>query len=100
MLGREGRLVVVNGQLEPRITSRAGRRERWRIVNACTARFLSLRLDGHRLHLLGKDGGRFARPVATDEVLLAPATGPTCWSLSAQVAGCCARRPMTGAAWG
>jgi FtsP/CotA-like multicopper oxidase with cupredoxin domain len=72
MRGREGALVLVNGQAAPRIAARRGDRERWRVVNACTSRFLSLRLDGHDLHLLGKDGGRYAEPVSTDHVVLTP----------------------------
>jgi len=72
MMGREGELVLVNGQATPHLTARSGDRERWRIVNACTSRFLSLRLDGHRLHLLGKDGGRFAEPVLAEQLVLAP----------------------------
>ncbi len=72
VMGREGELVMVNGQLTPRLDARTSERERWRIVNACSSRFLSLRLDGHRMHLLGKDGGRFAEPRPTDQVLLAP----------------------------
>ncbi len=72
MTGREGGLVLVNGQVFPHLTARSGDRERWRVVNACTSRFLSLRLDGHRVHLLGKDGGRFTVPVPTEQLVLAP----------------------------
>src|SRR5690606_17710349 len=35
MLGREGDLVLVNGQLEPVVTVTPGGHEHWRIVNAC-----------------------------------------------------------------
>ena len=48
MLGREGDLVLVNGQLAPAISAMPGERQRWRIVNACTSRYLDLRLDGQR----------------------------------------------------
>lgn len=40
MQGREGNLVLVNGQLAPQLTVRSGTRERWRIVNACASRYL------------------------------------------------------------
>ena len=63
MTGREGDLVLVNGQSRPQLTARPGARERWRIVNACVARYLRLRLDGQDLQLLGIDlplGGRAA----------------------------------------
>jgi FtsP/CotA-like multicopper oxidase with cupredoxin domain len=70
VLGREGELVLVNGQVRPTLTARPGERERWRIVNACVARFLRLRLDGQQLELLGIDSGRYAEPQRVDEVVL------------------------------
>jgi FtsP/CotA-like multicopper oxidase with cupredoxin domain len=72
MMGREGALVLVNGQIRPRLVARPGERERWRIVNACSARYLRLQLDGQRLQLIGLDSGRFPTPSRVDEVLLAP----------------------------
>ncbi len=72
MIGREGDTVLVNGQLAPRMVVRPGERERWRIVNACTARYLRLRLDGQQLQLLGIDSGRSAHPAEVSEVVLAP----------------------------
>jgi FtsP/CotA-like multicopper oxidase with cupredoxin domain len=71
MRGREGDLVLVNGQARPILSAQAGERERWRIVNACTARYLRLRLQGQRLELLGLDSGRFAAPREVTEVVLA-----------------------------
>ncbi|MDQ0754578.1 multicopper oxidase family protein [Arthrobacter sp. B3I4] len=70
--GREGTLVLVNGQANPRLVARPGERERWRIVNCCVARYLRLRLDGQRLQLLGMDSGRFPSPSDVQEVVLAP----------------------------
>jgi FtsP/CotA-like multicopper oxidase with cupredoxin domain len=70
MMGREGELVLVNGQARPRLQARPGERERWRIVNACTARLLRLGLDGQQLQLLGMDSGRFAQPQGVREVTI------------------------------
>ena len=70
--GREGDLVLVNGQFEPALAARPGERERWRIVNACVSRYLRLRLDGQQLTLLGIDSGRFSDPREVEEVVLAP----------------------------
>jgi FtsP/CotA-like multicopper oxidase with cupredoxin domain len=70
MMGREGDLVLVNGQVQPRLTARPGERQRWRVINACTARYLRLRLDGQQLHLLGTDSGRYAQPRELSELLL------------------------------
>ena len=57
MQGREGDLVLLNGQTQPVLEGRAGQRERWRIVNACAARYVRLRVDGRQLDLLGIDSG-------------------------------------------
>ncbi|WP_401000656.1 multicopper oxidase family protein [Agromyces sp. GXQ0307] len=72
MLGREGDLVLVNGQLLPTMVAARGERERWRIVNACTSRYLRLRLDGQRMQLLGIDAGRFREAREVDEIVLLP----------------------------
>jgi FtsP/CotA-like multicopper oxidase with cupredoxin domain len=72
MIGREGDLVLVNGQAQPRLTASPGERQRWRIINACTARYLRLRLDGQPMHLLGIDSGRYHAPREVSEVVLAP----------------------------
>jgi FtsP/CotA-like multicopper oxidase with cupredoxin domain len=71
MMGREGELVLVNGQFRPSMTARPGERERWRVINACSARYVRLRLDGQRLDLLGVDSGRYAEPRPVDEIVLA-----------------------------
>ncbi len=70
--GREGDLVLINGQSAPTLEAKPGERERWRILNACTARYLRVRLDGQRLRLLGIDTGRLAEPRDVEEILLLP----------------------------
>ena len=72
MAGREGDTVLMNGQVTPRIDLTAGHTERWRVVNACTSRFLELRLDDHALGLLGYDGQALSQAQDHDSVLLAP----------------------------
>jgi FtsP/CotA-like multicopper oxidase with cupredoxin domain len=72
MMGREGELILVNGQSNPQFSARPGQRERWRIINTCVARYLRLRLDGQQLQLLGMDSGRFLTPESVDELLLMP----------------------------
>jgi FtsP/CotA-like multicopper oxidase with cupredoxin domain len=72
MMGREGELILVNGQSNPQFSARPGERERWRIVNTCVARYLRLRLDGQRLQLLGMDSGRVQAPENVEELLLTP----------------------------
>ncbi|HSL38546.1 MAG TPA: multicopper oxidase family protein [Arthrobacter sp.] len=72
MAGREGALLLLNGQSNPLLTAQPGARERWRIINTCVARYLRLRLDGQQLQLLGMDSGRSPEPETVDELLLAP----------------------------
>lgn len=72
MFGREGDMVLVNGQVGATLDARPGERERWRVVNACTSRHLRLRLDGQRMRLLGTDGGRYAESPDVDEIVLVP----------------------------
>jgi FtsP/CotA-like multicopper oxidase with cupredoxin domain len=72
MRGREGSTVLLNGQLDATMTAHPGDRERWRIVNACTSRYLDLRLDGQSLQLLGNDSGRFEKPRTVTALTLMP----------------------------
>ena len=54
--GVEGNTVMVNGQVNPRLNIKPGQVQRWRIVNACTARFFRLSLSSH--HVPGWDRRR------------------------------------------
>jgi FtsP/CotA-like multicopper oxidase with cupredoxin domain len=72
MMGREGDLVLVNGQHQPVITAAPGTLQRWRVINGCTARVLALRLDSHRLTQAALDGVFLPAPVDRDQVVLAP----------------------------
>jgi FtsP/CotA-like multicopper oxidase with cupredoxin domain len=72
MSGREGLTMLVNGQLGATLAAHPGDRERWRIVNACSSRYLDLRLDGQQLELLGNDSGRFAMPQRMSGLSLLP----------------------------
>ncbi|CAG9189472.1 Copper oxidase [Paraburkholderia tropica] len=61
MNGREGQFVLVNGAREPMID--VVRDERWRVWNACSARYLQLAFDGGRTFAqVGTDGGLLAAP--------------------------------------
>jgi FtsP/CotA-like multicopper oxidase with cupredoxin domain len=71
--GREGSTRLVNGRREPELTMAAGQIERWRIVNACSARYVRLSIGGKPFTLLGTDGGLLSEPVTMSELLLVPA---------------------------
>ena len=71
--GREGDVILVNGQVRPILTIAPGEMQRWRIINASAARVYRIALAGHRLLQVGTDGGLLERPVEVDEILLAAA---------------------------
>ena len=86
-IGREGRLLLINGQHQPTITAAPGATERWRIVNACTSRVLALRLEGHQLDQIALDGSFLLQPTGRDRLVLARATAPTSSSAPRTPAG-------------
>jgi FtsP/CotA-like multicopper oxidase with cupredoxin domain len=71
--GREGSTRLVNGRQEPELTIAAGQVERWRLVNAASARYIRLSIGGRPFSVIGTDGGLITSPVTMKEVLLAPA---------------------------
>ena len=72
MIGRQGNLLLVNGKPRPIATLRAGERHRFRFINAANARYYRLALPGHKLTLLGVDGGLLDAPRELDELMLVP----------------------------
>ncbi len=72
MRGREGAIVLVNGQVSPELQGNPGERERWRVVNACTSRYLDLSVKGQEVELLGVDLGPLAAPGSGGALVLAP----------------------------
>jgi FtsP/CotA-like multicopper oxidase with cupredoxin domain len=71
--GRVGSTRLVNGRQEPELTIAGGQIERWRIVNAASARYVRLSIGDRPFRILGTDGGLITAPFTTTEVLLAPA---------------------------
>ncbi|NJM96503.1 MAG: multicopper oxidase family protein [Phormidesmis sp. RL_2_1] len=72
MMGREGSLVTINGQVEPNITRSANGLLRLRLLNASSSRFYRLQLEQHSMHLIATDGGSLSAPVELQELLLTP----------------------------
>jgi FtsP/CotA-like multicopper oxidase with cupredoxin domain len=72
MMGREGDLVLVNGQHQPVIAAAPGALQRWRIINGCVSRVLALRLANHRLTQVALDGTFLPAQVDHDQIVLAP----------------------------
>lgn len=63
---------LVNGQLNPTMTIRPGETQRWRIANLTPSTTYRLRLDGHQLHQIAKDGNTLAETWTRDTIVLAP----------------------------
>jgi FtsP/CotA-like multicopper oxidase with cupredoxin domain len=71
--GKSGRMVLVNGQVQPQLRTRDAL-VRLRLINACNARMLLLaRSDGRPLAVIARDGHLLEAPRLLDEVLLTPA---------------------------
>ncbi|WP_179401553.1 multicopper oxidase family protein [Burkholderia guangdongensis] len=71
MNGREGQYALVNGARRPRIDVAGD--ERWRVWNACSARYLQLAFDdGRAFEHVGSDGGLFDVPRGVTSLLIAP----------------------------
>lgn len=68
--GREGDIRLINGKAEPQLTIAAGQIERWRIINASSARYIRFSLGGATFRIIGTDGGLIEAPIDVTEVLL------------------------------
>ncbi len=71
MMGREGEVVLVNGQVQPRMVATAGRTERWRVINTCVSRHLRLDIPSQDVQVFGVDIDRHA-PRDLGDLVLAP----------------------------
>jgi FtsP/CotA-like multicopper oxidase with cupredoxin domain len=73
MLGRQGNVLLVNGQQTPRqLRVAAGSRERWRFVNSANGRYFNLRIPGAELLVIGSDGGILPKPYPAETLLITP----------------------------
>lgn len=72
MVGRQGNVLLVNGAKQPRFTARSNGRERWRLLNTANGTFFNLTLPGHKLRVIGWDGGLLPEPYEVETLLIAP----------------------------
>ncbi|MDD7968068.1 multicopper oxidase family protein [Actinomycetospora lemnae] len=72
MAGRQGDLLLLNGQHQPVIPAARGDLQRWRLINATTSRTLDLRLDAHLLTRIALDGITLPTATTGETVRLAP----------------------------
>ena len=71
-MGREGNVRLVNGRSEPTLDIAAGQVERWRIINASSARYVLLSVGGRQFSIIATGGGLIESPVSARELLLVP----------------------------
>jgi FtsP/CotA-like multicopper oxidase with cupredoxin domain len=72
LFGREGRVLLVNGKVLPRLKVRAGKQQRWRIINGARSRYYTIQLRNHTLVKLGGDDGLAERSVELNRLVLVP----------------------------
>lgn len=70
--GRQGDTLLINGKENPKIQMFAGHRERWRFINASSARYFVLNLDGREFSIVGTDGGLLESPRPVRSQLITP----------------------------
>jgi FtsP/CotA-like multicopper oxidase with cupredoxin domain len=70
--GREGTTNLINGKEDETLVMHAGQTERWRIVNAASARYFKLSLDGRPFTVIATDGGLLEFPRTETELLITP----------------------------
>jgi FtsP/CotA-like multicopper oxidase with cupredoxin domain len=70
--GPSGIIHLVNGQDNPTVTVRQGRRERWRLLNATVKEIYEIALVGHSFQLIATDGNPFDKPQTVNSFTLAP----------------------------
>lgn len=70
--GRQGDTLLINGKVNPTIEMAAGQRERWRFINASSARYFVLNLAGKEFSIIGTDGGLLESPKTVTSQLITP----------------------------
>jgi len=70
--GREGNTLLLNGQVAPTLRAQPGEALRLRLVNAANGRFFNLKIAGHKLRVVGTDGGLIPKPYELDTLPIAP----------------------------
>lgn len=72
MVGRQGNVLLVNGERLPSLEAPAGGRERWRLLNSANGTYFNVSLPGHPLRVVGWDGGLLPEPYEVDNLVIAP----------------------------
>jgi FtsP/CotA-like multicopper oxidase with cupredoxin domain len=70
--GREGDTLLVNGKESSTLHMHGGQMERWRLVNAASARYFKLSLEGKPFQVIATDGALLEAPRTETELLITP----------------------------
>ncbi|MGN6533822.1 MAG: multicopper oxidase family protein [Ginsengibacter sp.] len=70
--GREGETPLLNGREAQTLHMHGGQVERWRFVNAASARYFRLSLQGIPFRIIATDGGLLEAPRTETELLITP----------------------------
>lgn len=70
--GREGGTNLINGKEDLQLQMHAGQVERWRLINAASARYFKLSLDGKPFKVIATDGGLLEEALTETELLITP----------------------------
>ncbi len=70
--GRQGDTLLLNGKENSQLDMNAGVIERWRFINASSARYVKLSLGGKKFTIIGTDGGLLEYPIPLTDFLLVP----------------------------
>ena len=70
--GRQGDTALINGRADTAFEMAAGQTERWRCINASSARYVRLSIGGAEFQVIGSDGGLLPEATPATELLLTP----------------------------
>lgn len=70
--GRQGNTLLLNGKEGQIINIQAGQTERWRFINASSARYFMLYMGGKQFKIIGTDGGLLEHARTVTQVLITP----------------------------
>lgn len=70
--GREGNTNLINGKEDVTLLLHAGQTERWRMINAASARYFMLSLDGRPFRVIATDGGLLETARTETSLLITP----------------------------
>lgn len=71
-MGRYGNVMLVNGEVQPRLAARRGEIVRLYLTNTANTRVFRLAIPGARMKLVGSDLGRTEHEEFRDRIIIAP----------------------------